>query len=354
MSVRFRQAFVMRLAALVLIALPLVLLVSCTRQQYPQSTLNPTSDFAWSVQHLFDQLLFWVVVIFVVVQGLLIFTVMRFRSRPGAPDPKPVHGSTFAEVAWTIAPSIIVVLLAVPTVLTIFETQTRPGKDALNVKVIGHQWWWEFQYPDIEVAVPDSPHPLSVGSELHVPVGRTVNVAIETADVLHSFWFPAIGGKRDAIPTHTNYISFKADSLGTFMGQCAELCGTSHANMRMRLVVETPEAFDAWVANQRTLAAEPESTSLAWQGKQAFTSLQCMACHTIDGVSSGPLGPNLTHVATRSGIAGDIFPNDAEHLARWISEAPKQKPGSLMPNMLEAGLTREQVPAVVAYLQSLK
>src|SRR5262249_54287909 len=146
----------------------------------------------------------------------------------------PVHGHTGLEISWTIAPAVILAFIAVPTVATIFKTQGKAPAGALQVRVIGHQWWWEFQYPEYGV---------TTGSELHVPVGRTVLLSLETRDVIHSFWFPAMGGKRDVTPTHVNHIWFTASAVGTYPGQCAELCGVSHANMRMRLFVETPEQF---------------------------------------------------------------------------------------------------------------
>jgi len=329
-------------AATALALLPLILLGGCTLQQFPQSTLHPRADVANEVQSLLEQLVFWVVVIFVLVQGALIYAVVRFRARPGSPDPKPVHGNTALEIAWTIAPALILALVAVPTVLTIFHTQAKPPANGLQVKVIGHQWWWEFQYPDYGV---------TTGSEMHVPVNRPVVVSIESADVAHSFWFPAMGGKRDAIPGHTNRLWFTADSMGTYPGQCAELCGISHANMRMKLVVSSPEEFESWVAGQKGPAAEPAAGSLAATGKEAFAQSACIGCHTIQGISEGTIGPNLTHFGSRTTIAGAMYPNDADHLAKWVAEPDKRKPGTLMLNL---GLTPEQVTALVAYLQSLK
>jgi len=317
-------------------------LAGCTLQQYPQSTLHPQSDNAHWIQELLEQLTTWVVIIFVAVQGLLIYIVVRFRSRPGAPDPKPVHGHTGLEIAWTIAPAVILAVVAVPTVLTIYKTQPPSLSNAMRVKVIGHQWWWEFQYPDLGV---------TTASEMHVPVGKPVWVDIESADVMHSFWFPAVGGKRDAVPSHTNHIFFTASAVGQYPGQCAELCGVSHANMRMKLMVTTPSEFEAWVASQKAPPNEPDTTSVAAQGKRIFVQSACVGCHTINGVSGGVIGPNLTHVGSRTSIAGSMFDNNAEHLGRWLTDPPREKPGSLMPNL---GLTSDQVSALVAYLTSLK
>lgn len=334
----------MRLLALALVALPL-LAVGCRLIDYPQSTLNPQSDYAWSIQHLLDQLVFWVVVIFVLVQGLLIYAVMRFRSRPGAPEPKPVHGNTALEVGWTIAPALILLLIAVPTVTAIFKTQGKPPADAMTIKVVGHQWWWEFQYPALGITTAD---------EMHVPVGKAIAIELESADVIHSFWFPSMGGKRDVVPARTNHMFFTADSVGTFPGQCAELCGLSHANMRMKLMVERPEDFERWAQQQQAAPFEPDSTTSAGAGKLLFSQSACIGCHTIQGVSEGVIGPNLTHVGSRTTLAGGILPNTPEAMARWITDAPAQKPGSLMPNLAGLGITAEQVPALVAYLQSLK
>lgn len=374
-----------RLVAGLFAALPLLALAGCRTGEFPQSTFDTHSEYAGWLSSLTWQLIGWSVVIFVVVQGLLLFAVLRFRGRPGAPDPKPVHGNTVLEIAWTIAPAIILTFVAVPTVLTIFRTQRPPVHTDLVVKAIGHQWWWEFQYPDRGIVTAD---------ELHLPIGRTAVVQIESADVIHSFWFPAMGGKRDAIPGRTNQVWFTPDRIGEYPGQCVEFCGLSHANMRMKLMVESEAGFAAWVANQQRgpvgggappdsaaaadgsggaaaagagsgagadavvasaagaqAMAAHELTPLARQGKEIFSQSACIGCHTIQGLSAGVLGPNLTHFAGRTSFAGAIFERTPENLARWLADPPGRKPGALMPNL---GLTPEQISALVAYLQSLK
>lgn len=334
-------------------------LSGCTLQEFPQSTFEPRSDFAGWVLGLNMQLIFWVVIIFVFVQGLLIVAIVKFRARPGQPDPAPVHGNTLFEIAWTIAPAIILAIVAVPTVLTIFKTQNAPAHADMHVKVVGHQWWWEFQYPSLGIVT---------ANELHVPKGKTVVMDIESVDVIHSFWFPAMGGKRDAVPNHPNHMWFTPDSTGEYPGQCAEFCGTSHANMRMKVFVDTPEAFAAWVANQKLPpvdpgAAHPDSVnavavstppvtgSLAAQGKEVFSQSACIGCHTITGVAEGVIGPNLNHFASRTTFAGSMFESNSGNLGKWLADPPARKPGSLMPNL---GLTPEQITALIAYLQSLK
>ena len=335
------STLVLRLIAGLLIAGALAL-CGCALKDYPQSTLHPHSDYAESIQRLLETLVFWVVVIFVLVEGVLIWTVVRFRSRPGAPEPKPVHGNTTLEVAWTIAPALILAFVAVPTVLTIFKTQGRPPDGAMPVRVVGHQWWWEFQYPEYNI---------TTASELHVPVGRPVAISLETADVIHSFWFPAVGGKRDVVPSRVNHMWFTADSLGEFPGQCAELCGISHANMRAKLIVSKPEDFQAWVAAQQSPPVEPDSTSLAGKGKQVFLEVGCVACHTIQGISPGIIGPNLTHFGSRGSIAGATYLNNDDNLGKWLANPQARKPGATMLNL---GLNPDQIAALVAYLQSLK
>lgn len=320
----------------------LLLAAGCRRADYPQSAINPEADYARMIEKLLDQQVFWVVIIFAIVQILLLVAVMKFRSRPGMPEPKPVHGNTVLEIAWTVAPAVILALVAIPTVATIYKTQAEYPPGGMVVKAIGHQWWWEFKYPGLDVTTAD---------EMHIPAGKPIIVEIESADVIHSFWIPAMGGKRDAVPTHTNRIWFTADHPGEYPGECAEFCGMSHANMKMKLFVQTQADFDGWVVQQRAPAAMPDSMSLAGTGRHLFSQGACVACHTIQGVSQGIIGPNLTHVGGRSSFAGAMFPNDPEHLARWIGNAPAQKPGVIMPAL---GLPPDQVTAIVAYLESLK
>ncbi len=311
---------------------------------FPQSTLHPRSDFAAEIQQLFTGIFWWAVAVFVVVETLLVVAVIRFRQRPGAPPPKPTHGHTVFEIAWTLAPAVILVFVAVPTVRTIFATAGEAPRHALKVEVIGHQWWWEYRYPDLGLVTAD---------EMHVPLGKPVQVSITSADVIHSFWAPALGGKRDAIPGHVNRIAFRADSVGDYLGQCVEFCGASHANMRLRVLVDTDSAFQAWAAAEQGGPAPPEKGSLAERGKEVFSRSACIGCHTIQGVSPGVIGPNLTHVGSRTTIASGIFPNDSAHLASWIADAPSLKPGAIMTRM-KPPLTDADIAALVAYLQSLK
>jgi len=296
------------------------------------------------VDHLFTDIFWWAAGVFVVVEALLVIALIRFRHREGRPEPRATHGHTVLEIAWTLAPAVILVFVAVPTVRTIFATAGEAPADALRVEVTGHQWWWEYTYPDLGI---------TTANEMHAPLGRVIQVSITSADVIHSFWAPALGGKRDAIPGHVNRIAFRADSVGAYSGQCAEFCGASHANMRLRVLVDADTSFQAWVKTEQGGPAAAPAGSAAERGKAVFSRSACIGCHTIQGVSPGVIGPSLTHVGSRTTIAAGLFPNDSAHLAAWIADAPSLKPGALMTRM-KPPLTDADIAALVAYLQSLQ
>jgi cytochrome c oxidase subunit 2 len=320
-------------------------IVSACGGDYPQSTLDPAADFGERIDVLFRAIFWWALGVFVVVEAALLFVILRYRERPGSGEPKHVHGSTLLEVAWTLAPAVVLVFIAVPTIRTIFETDGTPAEGALEIEVIGHQWWWEFRYPEFGI---------TTANEMHVPQGRPVALSMTSADVIHSFWVPRMGGKRDVIPRRTTRLAFTPDSVGEFLGQCAEFCGASHANMRFRFTVDGEAGFAEWVARQQAPPVAAASlTGLARDGAELFANPAklCYGCHTVDGVSPGVLGPNLTHVGSRSTIASGILPNNQEGLTRWIRDPVGEKPGSLMPTV---PLTNEEIAALVAYLQSLE
>jgi cytochrome c oxidase subunit 2 len=324
----------------VLVAI-LLLLTGCSGP-FPQSVFQPRSDFATGLDGLFWNIFWWAVGVFVVVETLLMIAIVRYRARAGAPAPKPVHGHTFLEIGWTLAPALILVFIAVPTMRTIFSTAGHAPEGALRVEVIGHQWWWEYRYPTLGI---------SAVNELYVPVGSAVQLEMTSADVIHSFWAPGLGGKRDVIQGRTTRIAFRADSAGEYWGQCAEFCGASHANMRLRVLVQSDSLFQRWVDAQRAAPAAPARGSPEEKGQQVFRRSACIGCHTITGIANAKVGPDLTHVGGRATIAGALFPNTAESLRRWIQNAPALKPGALMPPQNVSG---EDLDALVAYLQSLK
>lgn len=323
------------------VLLVVLALAGCARD-YPQTTLAPKGDFGRIVDDLFMTTVWWATAVFVLVEGALLYAIVKFRARPGAPEPEQTHGNTTVEIIWTIIPAAILAMIAVPTVKAIFQTAKEPGPEALQVEVIGHQWWWEFEYPELGVVT---------ATDLHLPAGRPVSLEIGSTDVIHSFWVPPLGGKRDAIPGSTTRIVLTADTPGEYYGQCAEFCGASHANMRQRAVVEPPDAFAAWAAKQKEPAATPPDGSPAAVGLQVFLAGTCVGCHTVRGVSGGGIGPDLTHFGSRKTIAGGILPNTPENLARWVRHAPAVKPGSIMPDQK---LSDAEMTALVAYLVSLR
>ena len=455
MPVNFRPR---RLLSAALPALLAVAFAACSTADYPNSVFTHSTEYNREIGSLFNILIWAGTLVFVFVELLLLYTIWRYRRRSDDDRPEHVHGNTTLEIVWTAIPALILALIAVPSVRTIFRTQAKASADALQVQVIGHQWWWEFRYPQYTFTGPNGKlDTLTTANELYLPVGRKVNFALQSKDVIHSFSIPRLGGKRDLITNHTNYLWFTPDSIGeqALNGMCAEYCGDSHANMRFKVFTVTPEHFASWTAHQLTPAAfgvapaaaptagatttpvtlavattnsQPASlptapaaatttpghdmsamsaaapvaqagTFIAFpreeipafavpatplpdvqfndalkgdadRGRDLMTRGQgaCLGCHTIVGnpVMMGIIGPNLTHIGSRSTIAGGIYPNDTKHLARWIKNARWMKPGVLMPTIgvgqydpilktnLKQGLTDEQIADMVAYLQALK
>jgi cytochrome c oxidase subunit 2 len=347
----------MRVLSLVLlVALPL-LFAGCTTGN-PQSTLDPKGPFAQTIFNLFSPVMIAALVVFVVVEALIVYSVWRFRARPGDPLPNQVHGNTPLEITWTIIPAVILLVILGFT----FYTQSvladvpaaGPGGNAINVRVIGHQWWWEFEYPDLAV---------TTANELHIPVGVPVKLQLESNDVIHSFWVPHLGGKTDVIPGRINHLWFQADEAGTYNGQCAEFCGIEHALMRLQVVAQSPSDFDSWVRGQRAIpnfaptptpaaGATTGTPSLVSTGAQLFANGACISCHTVRGTpANGKVGPDLTHVGSRANLVANTLPNTPENLSKWLHNPQAIKPGNDMPNL---NLSDQDVEALVAYLESLK
>ena len=306
----------------------------------PMSTVLPRSDFARDILYVYG-IITWVAAGVALVVGVaLAWILARFRDRPGAPLPPQTRGHTLLELAWTIAPALLLLVIAIPTIQVIFRTQAAPAPGALEVLVRGRQWWWEFRYPTLEVAT---------ANELHLPAGRPVVLTLEGPDVIHSFWVPQLGGKRDVVPGRLNRLTFTPQMPGEYWGQCAEFCGTSHANMGLRVIVDAPDAFARWAAAQRVTPAEP--SGLAAEGKTIYARSACVGCHTIRGVSAGVLGPDLTTFGSRGTLAAGMLPNTPETVAAWVRNPAALKPGVKMPAL---GLSDAEAKAVAAYLTSLK
>lgn len=295
-----------RLVTAALTAALALALAACTRDTYPNSTFHHTTDFNTAIDGLWDRLLFLGTIVFVVVEGLLIYTVLRFRSKPGQRAPRHVHGNTTLEILWTAIPAVVLMFIAVPTVRTIFRTQAKAVSSALQVEVVGHQWWWEFRYPQYTTRNAQGKlDTLTTANELYLPTGRTVNFALRTNDVLHSFWIPRLGGKRDLIANHTNYLWFTVDDSlaadgGTALnGSCNEYCGASHANMKFRVFTVTPAEFASWTAHQLTPAAfgaAPAAPAAPATGAQGAASGGAVALQPVAFQQKGAQqGPTAAH-----------------------------------------------------------
>jgi cytochrome c oxidase subunit 2 len=335
-----------------------------------QSALEPAGPYAQEGYDLFVPV-FWVAVgIFVIVEGILLLFVMRYRHRKKrAAMPPQVHGNTRLEIGWTILPTLILAGVAVPTVATIWELAAEPEGDVLQVTVLAHQWWWEFDYPEQGIIT---------ANELHIPTDRPVyltmcavglgyeqQIAPSTCQeqpaaigdaVIHSFWVPELAGTQDVIPGRTTYLTIQADEPGTYEGQCKEFCGLSHAYMKAVVVAHEPADFDAWVAEQQAPAAPPPPGE-AQAGLGVFLAT-CTACHAIAGLqdpNGNPLiangGPNLTHFESRQCFAGCMLANTDENLRRWLQDPPAVKAGSWMPDY---GLTEQELDQMVAFLNTLE
>jgi cytochrome c oxidase subunit 2 len=352
-------------------------LAGCSPERYPQTALLPLSDFARIGDQVQDQTFYWALGVFILVEGALLYSIFRFRGRPDDPEPSQIHGNTTIEIIWTLIPALILAAIAVPTVKGIFDTSQNPS-NAMKIEVIGHQWWWEFRYPEAGV---------TTANEMYIPQGRTVEIINNSADVVHSFWPPRFAGKRDVFPGRETRLWWKADSTGLFPGQCAEYCGIQHARMAFHIRSVTPAEFNDWIAHMQSLgpkapaaapaapagdslrtasagakvrgpqkdtsaAAAPQGPEHA-QGEKLFMTKGCMGCHSLQAVKApqGLIGPNLANVGSRSYIAAGWLKNTDENLERWIREPQAVKKGVLMPNL---GVTEQEARALRAYLRAHK
>jgi cytochrome c oxidase subunit 2 len=316
------------------------------RQSTP-SILDPASTPAHEIYGLSLFVLLITGSIFGVVAGLLAYVVVRFRAREADAhnEPAQIYGSTQVELAWTVIPVLIVVVLFLTTTRIIFAIQDAPKPaSAIDVTVIGHQFWWEFRYPKLGIVT---------ANELHLPVStrsapKPAYPTLLSADVDHSFWIPQLGGKTDLIPNHPNQMWMDPERTGLYLGQCAQFCGVEHAKMLLRVYVDTPDQFAAWVKNEQQLAEQDAAVAA---GRRVFETEACVNCHTISGtVAKGTFGPDLTHLMARATIASGAADNTTENLRAWIENPDNMKPGALMPAMQ---LNDEQTNQVVAYLATL-
>lgn len=309
--------------------------------------LNPSSTASKTEADLFWIIFGIATFIFVAVTAVLLYSIVRFRERPGTPAPRQFHGNTRLEIAWTVVPSIVLLIVLIFTI-TYINALAEPANTAqtIHVKAIAHQWWWEFQYENSDPAV-------VTADELHIPVGTVVSVDLRSDNVIHSMWVPELAGKTDVIPGHDNHLWLRADRTGNFRGECTEYCGTQHANMNFVVIAESQDAYSSWFQNQQLTAIAPK-TDQQQRGQQAFLHQGCVACHNIAGAATvgTKIGPNLTHFGGRQLIAGWVLENNEANLATWLANPQAVKQGSDM--VLAQPLTPDQISDLVAYLESLK
>jgi len=345
-----------------------------------QSTWDALGPVAQRQLDLFNVTLWIMIIVFFLVEGVLVYAMIRYRKRPGDPKPPPLHGNNTLEITLTIIPTILVLGLGIWSVFTLFYVDAPPdsGPEPLEVTVTGHQWWFEFEYLDAG----NGKH-IITANELRIPVDRPIVLNLESDDVIHSFWVPKLAGKLDMVPTHTNSMWFQADSDKieeelpvTLFGQCAELCGLAHALMRFRVTVMDQADFDSWVA---AWGPPPTNTAKAKAGQQLFAA-NCTLCHTIDGPDdpaqsasrlngflSGDLtpgipvpAPNLTDLRSRQTLAAGLVDLTEANLRSWLLDPDKIKPGNYMASrakLYESGavsLTDEEIDALIGYLLDLR
>jgi cytochrome c oxidase subunit 2 len=322
-----------------------MLLVLCL---LPTTIYSPAASPARAIHGLSILTLCVVVSIFLIVGGMLFYALVKYRERPAQDDREPVqlYGSNQIEVSWTVIPILIVLVLFLASTRVIIATEReKPPAAALNVTVVGHQFWWEFRYPGTNVVT---------ANELHVPVSdeahpRPTYLSMISADTDHSFWVPRLAGKTDVLPNKINVMWFDPQEAGLYLGQCSQYCGTQHAKMLIRVYADSPADFDRWLKAQELPA--PQSPEFA-EGRKVFETNACMNCHAIRGtVADGRFGPDLTHFGSRDTLASGAVTNTPDHLRDWIKDPSHYKDGSLMPAM---HLSDGDIDLVSNYLESLK
>jgi cytochrome c oxidase subunit II len=339
---------------LTVLVLGLGLLATACASDAPQDSLDPAGPEARQIDNLFGPVMGAAIVVLVVVQALVVYAVLRYRRRPDEPEgldevPAQVHGNTRLEIGWTILPALILAVVAIFTVPVIFDLTEEP-EDALTVDVVGQRYWWAYRYPEQD----RMPGPaFTTANELHIPARQQVLLRLTAEDVIHSFWAPRLNGKRDVVPGREHTWKLEADEPGVYSGQCAEFCGTSHANMRLKVVAHDQEDWEAWLDDQQRPAEEPPS-GLAATGFELFGQ-RCATCHQVDGsweqvAEDSPPAPNLTHLFSRDCFAGCIFDLNRNELEAWLRD-PQRKAGSLM---VIGQLSESEIDQLYEYLRTLE
>ena len=341
-----------------LLAVLTLVITSCAGDvEQPLNSWDAQGPIAEKLNALFWPVFWIAVVVFVLVQGALIVAVFLYRDRDGKErlEPKQHKGNTKLEFVWTLIPTLILAGIAVPTVAGVFELADCPD-DAKEIQIIGHQWWFEYHYPDTGI---------TTANVMVIPEDTAICAKMTSDDVLHNYWIPKLAGKRYLVPGQETELNLYADEPGEYWGHCAEFCGLSHSKMRARVIAMTASDYDAWVANELEPALMPAEDSLAADGLEIFQNGACIGCHVLDGVNNPDpetltvTAPNLTHFAARGVFAGAVLPAGLdptqedwkEGLRTWLADPPTEKPGSFMPDL---GLTAAEIDALVAYLSTLE
>lgn len=323
-------------------AIPVIFILLAGCQASP-TFLKPFSSVSDKQANLYWTIFYMALLVFVLVWAVLIINIVRFRRRSNQTgQPVQKYGNWRLEVVWTALPVLLVLILFVLTVSTLNATAApKAAAGDVNIHVIGHQWWWEFQYPD---------QGFTTANEMHVPSGATVHLTLDSVDVIHSFWVPQLSGKIDVIPGQTNTLWFNADQQGVYDGQCSEFCGTNHANMRIKVIVQPEAEYTAWVSGQQAPPYQP-ANDLEQKGYTIITAGICSECHQLgDNQPKKPIAPNLSHLMSRSVFAGATFPLNEQNLRSWITNNQAMKPGNDMLITVKPG----DVDAILAYLLKLK
>lgn len=370
----------------------MALLAGCSADGKPLDIFQGDGTESQTINDLQIPVFLIAIVVGILVMAAILFIIVKFRAKPDDDElPAQTHGALGLELGWTLLPAVLLAFVAVGTIVTIFDLADQP-EDAMEIDVYGQQWWWGFEYDTNQ----DGQVDITTATEMVIPAGQPVNLNIRSRDVIHSFWIPALNGKKDAVPGRTHDLTIQADEPGIYRGQCTEFCGLSHSRMQMRVIALSQDDYDAWVENQLQDAATPTDPEAA-AGLELFQG-QCVTCHQINGVDEVPVGsaaqvsgvaPNLTHLMTRSTFAGGILdlyteanagdpqydldgipynqlPEDGtfdrNQLEAWLRNPPGEKPmapdptqysqyGRGMPNL---NLSEQQIDQLVAYLETLK
>ncbi len=342
------------LASTAMLLLLAGLATACDEAHPRDAYAHPAGDASEISAWFYNMYLVLDTIIFVGVLAAFFIALIKFRKKPGDNTlPEQSFGDPRLEIAWTIVPTLVVLGITIPTLGGLFELAKRPDQNQkiIDIEVTGKQWWWELDYKK---------EGINTGNEMHVEVGTQVMLHLTSADVIHAWWVPRLSGKRDATPGRSYPLNFRPKEVGSFDGQCAELCGASHALMGIRIIVhpkDGPDSYENWVKHTKEVAAKP-TTPAAEAGQKVFMGKGCVACHSISGVSelavgarSRTSGPNLTHVGSRDYIAAHTLKNTPENIATWVKNPQAVKPGALMTNL---GLTDQEAKDVAAFLTSLK